>query len=241
MTAGSIVPRVPFSDGWIRIRPIGPPDVLAFFEAFEESRATLDPWMHWGDGIQDESSARCHLESKLEEWNRGESCSFAVESASDGAFLGMCGFSQFNWRHRFANVGYWVRPSIRGRGITPIAVRLLARFGFDVLSLNRAEILIEPSNQASRRVAEKIGARLEGLLRARIQNRDEARDALMYSLIASIRPLLLDPASVGTSKRCCPMVPFLQEWCGEAPSGCWMTVAGLAMGALRTVEDLEAR
>lgn len=108
----------------------------------------------------------------------------------DGRFLGMCGFSQFNWRHRFANVGYWVRPSQRGRGVTPAAVRLLARFGFETLELNRAEILIDPENLASRRAAEKTGARLEGVLRARIFTRNAPRDALMFSLI----PLDLESA-----------------------------------------------
>lgn len=145
----------------------------------------LRPWMNWGDEIRDEASARLHLDRKGEEWCRGETFSFAVEDESGVEFLGMCGLSQLNWRHRFGNVGYWVRPSARGRGITPAAVRLLARFAFEVLALNRMEIVIEPANPASRRVAEKVGACLEGVLRARVQNRDEARDALMFSLVPS--------------------------------------------------------
>lgn len=192
MSPPLLVPRTPWADGNLRIRPIGPDDTAAFYAAFLESWPTLRAWMNWGEEICDAGSALAHLELKAEEWRRGEAFSFAVESLENGLFLGMCGLGQCNWRHRLANVGYWVRPSQRGRGTAPAAVRLLARFGFAALRLNRLEILIEPRNEASQRAAEKGGARYEGLLRARIENNGTARDALMFSLI----PEDLGPAGV---------------------------------------------
>jgi RimJ/RimL family protein N-acetyltransferase len=176
------VPRNSLTDGWIQIRPIGPEDTAEFYAAFLESWPTLRPWMNWGDEIRDIRSAQAHLELKAEEWRRNEAYTFLVESV-DRRFLGVCGLTQFNWRHRFANVGYWVRPSQRGKAIMPAAVRVLARFAFEVLHLHRMELLIEPSNMASRRAAEKSGAHFEGQLRGRICNRNTARDALMFSLI----------------------------------------------------------
>lgn len=60
-------------------------------------------------------------------------------------------------------MGYWVRTSQTRRGIATAAVRLIARFGFEDLGLRRLELLIATDNFASRRVAEKVGARLEGI------------------------------------------------------------------------------
>ncbi|MBN9693651.1 MAG: GNAT family N-acetyltransferase [Verrucomicrobia bacterium] len=176
------VPRKTLTDGWIHIRPVGPEDTVEFYAAFLESWPTLRLWMNWGEEIRDIRSAQAHLELKADEWRRGEAYSFLVES-EDCRFLGMCGLSQFNWRHRFANVGYWVRPSQRGKAVMPAAVRVLARFAFGELKLHRIELLIEPSNLASRRAAEKSGARFEGQLRGRICNQGLARDALMFSLV----------------------------------------------------------
>ena len=176
------VPRDPQTEGGLRLRPIGPTDTAEFYAAFLEAWPTLRPWMNWGDEIRDIRSAQAHLELKAEEWRRSEAYSFLVES-EEGRFVGMCGLSQFNWRHRFANVGYWVRPSQRGRGIMPVAVRVLARFGFEALHLHRLELLIEPGNTASRRAAEKAGAHFEGQLRGRICNQNTAREALMFSLV----------------------------------------------------------
>ena len=79
---------------------------------------------------------------------------------------------------------YWVRTRHIGRGIAPAAVKLLARFAFDQLSLNRVEIVVALENAKSRRVAEKVGARQEGILRKRIAVRGTVHDAVMYSLVA---------------------------------------------------------
>jgi ribosomal-protein-serine acetyltransferase len=45
------------------------------------------------------------------------------------------------------------------------------------------EIVIEPENLASLRVAEKAGAISEGYLRSRLFMRGESRDAVMFSLV----------------------------------------------------------
>ena len=101
-----------------------------------------------------------------------------------GAFLGGIGLHHINKLDRCANLGYWVRTSRRGQGIAPAAVRFIAHFGFQQLNLNRLEIIVEVRNKASQRVAEKVGAKREGLLRKRIWLAGAAHDALMYSLVA---------------------------------------------------------
>jgi RimJ/RimL family protein N-acetyltransferase len=80
-------------------------------------------------------------------------------------------------------MGYWVRASRERRGIGSAAARLASRFAFTELGLARIEIVALPDNVASRRVAEKIGARLECVARNRLQFRGEPRDAAVYSLV----------------------------------------------------------
>jgi RimJ/RimL family protein N-acetyltransferase len=63
------------------------------------------------------------------------------------------------------------------------AALLLARFGFNSLKLNRLEIVVATDNRPSQRVAEKVGAKLEGILRKRLIVRKKVYDAYMYSLI----------------------------------------------------------
>ena len=60
-----------------------------------------------------------------------------------------------------------------------------ARFAFEHLGLIRVEIVIAVGNQASLRVAEKLGAHDEGILLNRIVVGKSIYDAHMYSLIPS--------------------------------------------------------
>jgi RimJ/RimL family protein N-acetyltransferase len=66
---------------------------------------------------------------------------------------------------------------------TTCASKLICNFAFDILKLNRIEIVIAEENIISQRVAEKLGAKKEGLLRKRLTVRDIIYDAYLFSLI----------------------------------------------------------
>jgi RimJ/RimL family protein N-acetyltransferase len=80
-------------------------------------------------------------------------------------------------------MGYWVADAARGRGVAVAATRLAARFGFDVLGLQRIAILVQPENRASLRVAVKLGAVCEGVTRHAIVVHDRPHDAVLFSLL----------------------------------------------------------
>ena len=183
MNAPVIPPPVELEDGRILLRPLGPDDAPAVFGAVVEDGDELARWMMWVDAVRDVESTRLFLRERAEAWPRGEAFNFAILDGADGRLLGACGLSQVNWAHRLANVLYWIRGAERGHGLAPAAVRLLAHFGLRHAALHRLEILVEVPNLASQHVAEKAGAQREGILRGRINNRDQPRDAVMYSLL----------------------------------------------------------
>jgi RimJ/RimL family protein N-acetyltransferase len=63
------------------------------------------------------------------------------------------------------------------------AARLAARFAFEKVRLARVEVVVAVGNEASLKVAEKIGAHREGVLRNRIVVRGKMHDAVMFSFI----------------------------------------------------------
>jgi ribosomal-protein-alanine N-acetyltransferase len=58
------------------------------------------------------------------------------------------------------------------------------RFAFEQLALHRMEVNIVPRNRASRRVAEKLGLREEGVSRAYLQIRGRWEDHVRYAMTA---------------------------------------------------------
>lgn len=82
------------------------------------------------------------------------------------------------------HIGYWVARESRGRGVCTVALGRLCSFAFEELRLERLELVTDPENVASQRVAEKVGFRREGILRSHLLHRDgRRRDSVMFSLL----------------------------------------------------------
>lgn len=83
-----------------------------------------------------------------------------------------------------ATMGYWVAASARGHGICTRALRRLTRHALDELSVQRVDLITDPENVASQRVAEKVGFQREGVLRAHLRHPDgRICDSVMFSLL----------------------------------------------------------
>jgi RimJ/RimL family protein N-acetyltransferase len=83
-----------------------------------------------------------------------------------------------------ASIGYWCVPEARGRGFTTRALRLVCRWALDERELERLELITDPENKASQRVAEKVGFSREGVLRSHLLHPDgRRRDSVMFSLL----------------------------------------------------------
>lgn len=168
----------------IRIRPYLLADAADVFAAVKESTAELAPWMPWchpGYSIDD---SRSWLQLQTVAFERGDAYEFAITSA-DGSYLGGCGLNQIDRANNRANLGYWVRTTAARRGVATSAVLALRDWGFEKTTLIRLEIVVAVGNAASRRVAEKSGAVLEGVLRDRLVLHGSAHDAVMFSLTRS--------------------------------------------------------
>jgi RimJ/RimL family protein N-acetyltransferase len=68
--------------------------------------------------------------------------------------------------------------------VTTVALRLLCQYTLEELKIERLELITDPDNRASQRVAEKVGFRPEGVLRSHVPHPDgRRRDSLMFSLL----------------------------------------------------------
>ena len=83
-----------------------------------------------------------------------------------------------------AELGYWLAEDYWGRGIMTQAVRQICEEGFELWD-DLVRVYAEPfaHNTASRRVLEKAGFTLEGVLRRSVFKRNEVHDSCMYALL----------------------------------------------------------
>jgi len=175
----------------VRLRPLRYADWDAWRVVRERSRDWLEPWEPMSEpGAPDPTRDREAFRSRCSAWERQRQFDHAygfglfLRSASE-PFIGEVSLGAVQ-RGPFqsANVGYWVDHAHAGRGYVPEGVCLILRYGFEVLGLHRIEAAIVPRNRPSRRVAEKLGMRMEGTALRFLQIRGVYEDHVRYAMTA---------------------------------------------------------
>jgi len=129
--------------------------------------------MSWVDENRDSDACRATIEhlADCHADEVPEQLAYAVLDRQTGEPVGGAGFHTFHPATAQAQLGYWVDPLRRGSRLAQEAVRALLDHAFTVpegggLGLRRIEVRCAASNEASRSVVDRLGLRLEGVLRA---------------------------------------------------------------------------
>lgn len=93
----------------------------------------------------------------------GSGIAFAIEH--DGRLAGAIDLKRTDWASRTTEIGYWLAPWARGRGLMTEAVRVLTRWAIADQRFCRVELRVAPGNEPSQRVAIAAGYTREGTLR----------------------------------------------------------------------------
>lgn len=161
-------------------------DAGLLFRAIDAWRDDLRRWLPFVDNLHTEAdeaaflSGLCAVPTDLR--------NYTFKIFSDGAFCGLVGFVSTDPVNRKTEVGYWLLPPWRGRGIMSRCVAALCLWAFDVRAMNRVQIKCAVGNAPSNAIPRRLGFRLEGVERAG-EYAGEGRyyDLNVYSLLARER------------------------------------------------------
>ena len=176
-------------------------DIEGGVEAVRASLKELMQWTSWCHADFSLADVTKFLRKAEDERFEDRAYDFYILDASRKRVLGGCGLYHVDRSINAASLGYWVRSDAAGQGIATRAARLMAGHGFAELDLARIEILVAVENRGSQRVAEKIGAVREGVLRQRLKVASGLVDAVAYSLLSSDLRLAATfwPAGISTT------------------------------------------
>lgn len=174
------LPNPPLTDGEIVLRPWEPRDAPAVTAACQDPeipRWTVVPRNYT------ERHARDFIRGTAGDLASGRELALAVVDGDD-RLLGALGISNFDWQALKAEIGYWIAAEARRRGVGARATRMLAVWALTQLGVERLELLVNPRNEASQRLAERAGFTREGTLRRYRRRHGAPEDLVMYSLLA---------------------------------------------------------
>lgn len=91
---------------------------------------------------------------------------FIIFDKRKNAYAGCTRFGLINWKNKVLHIGWtWIGREFQGTGLNIQMKYLMLQYAFEVLNFDKVEFRVDERNIRSRKAIEKLGAKLEGVLR----------------------------------------------------------------------------
>ena len=150
-----------------------------------------DLWKIWYTRVASAQEMAGEIERRLDLQARASMLPFTVFDAT-GGIVGMTSFMNIDNANRRVEIGStWIAPSAQRGPLNTECKIMLLTHAFEQLDCIAVEFRTHRLNQQSRRAIERVGAQLDGILRAHIRGPDGTlRDTAVYSITAPEWPTI---------------------------------------------------
>lgn len=162
------------SDGAVQLRFYAERDIPEILIAYQD-----DPQLHLRIGEErPPSGAELGRRAERAQAERAAGTAVRLTIIEPGADVcrGQLSVHSVDWDHARAELGIWLAPEARGRGIAGKALRLANGWLLGPCGLERVQVLTEPGNKAMIGAARTAGLLCEGVLRGYTRERGERVD-----------------------------------------------------------------
>ncbi|MDR3514030.1 MAG: GNAT family protein [Caulobacteraceae bacterium] len=166
------------------------PLTQAHAAALAEAVADGELWRLWYTTVPEPEGMAAEIERRLSLREAGLMLPFTVIDRASGAPVGMTTYMNIDAAMRRVEIGStWCRRSVQRGPLNTECKFLLLRHAFETLDCIAVEFRTHFFNHQSRRAIERLGAKLDGVLRNHARMRDGTlRDTCIYSIIAGEWP-----------------------------------------------------
>jgi len=141
----------------LRLRPYRTDDLDDLAEMFGDPEH-----MRWYPSAFTREQSQAWIDRQFQRYAEDGFGLFLAELRDDGTFAGTLGPTvQTVEGERRVEVGWHIRPALKGRGLAVEGADAARSWAFETLEVDHVISLIRPENAASRRVAEKLGMSIE--------------------------------------------------------------------------------
>jgi RimJ/RimL family protein N-acetyltransferase len=166
------------------------PLTLARHDELVEAVQDGELWNLWYTFIPSPEQMRADIEKRLEQQRKGTMLPFAVIASDTGKAVGMTTYMNIDAEARRVEIGStWYRKQVQRTALNTECKLMLLTHAFENLNCIAVEFRTHFFNHQSRRAIERLGAKLDGILRNHRRSSDGTlRDTCVYSIIASEWP-----------------------------------------------------
>lgn len=188
----------PFKGRFASLEPLAPEHHAGLIEAVEDGEL----WKLWYTSIPNPDGMKAEIERRLHLQSEGKMAPFTVFDAA-GAIIGMTTYMNIDAHNKRVEIGStWYAARAQRTSLNTECKLMLLTHAFEKLDCIAVEFRTSFFNQQSRRAIERLGAKLDGVLRSHIRHTDGSlRDTCVYSIIASEWPTVRSHLAYQLSRK----------------------------------------
>ena len=164
----------------IHLRPVTKRDARSLYEHARDKEISRYTFVPHPYTVED---ALRFIRHSRKQARAGKEYHFGIALNATGQIVGMVGMEHISQQHQRAEVGYWLGKSFWGRGYASEALRLMLKFAFEHLKLNRITAGVMHPNTASARMLKRVGFTCEGRFRRSFLQYGQWMDELRFGIL----------------------------------------------------------
>jgi len=138
-------------------------DAATIFHAIDQNRSHLGVWLPFVDFTKEVKDSASFIRNVIS--HREETRNEVYTIWFKGEFAGIIGFHNTDRVNEKTEIGYWLIQEMTCKGIIHRSCIVLIRLAFEKMGMNRITVKCSVGNNASEKVASRLGFTFEGIER----------------------------------------------------------------------------
>ncbi|MFC5077347.1 Putative ribosomal N-acetyltransferase YdaF [Vibrio thalassae] len=168
-------------DDDIELALVQPSFAKQYMQIVSEQRDYLAQWLAWPHHADSDAFFQQFITQSLHDYADGKSLVCAM--IYHGDLVGNISFNTIDLLLNKVEVGYWLSSKVQGNGIVTRSVAMLIDYAFNELGMEKVQLCAATENTSSRKVAERLGFSLEGIITRSENLNGRVVDHAVYGLL----------------------------------------------------------
>lgn len=171
------------------IRPICSDDVQGYFSFVDRNRERISKYFPKTiSACKNIVSTMSHVSERIKLAKRKEFITLVISDNHSGEIIGTVFIKNLDWNIPKGEFGFFIDKNYERKGIITKSISFIIDYCFHTMGLNKIFMRIAEDNISSRRVAEKNGFIVEGILRSDFKTLGgNLIDVMYYGLLRSVK------------------------------------------------------